>query len=92
MTYTENSHINSVKDVITLFHHLAFERKVNFHPDDMFEDYISYGTGINTFTPQECTIYNRLMEECFNTCKKECVDIYEIGLQEIQMSLAINEA
>ena len=41
MTYNSNSHIKSVKDVVTFFHHIVCERKVNFHPDDMFEDYVS---------------------------------------------------
>ena len=41
MTYTRESHIKSVKDVETFFHHIVSERKGNFHPDDMFEDYVS---------------------------------------------------
>lgn len=35
MTYTNESHIKTVKDVETFFHHIVSERKVNFHPDDM---------------------------------------------------------
>ena len=30
MTYTSESHIKSVKDVKTFFHHIVSERKVNF--------------------------------------------------------------
>lgn len=30
MTYTSESHIKSVKDVETFFHHIVSERKVNF--------------------------------------------------------------
>ena len=41
MNYNTESHINTVKDVETFFHHIVFERKVNSHPDDMFEDYVS---------------------------------------------------
>ena len=52
-----------MKDVETFFHHIVFERKVNFHPDDMFEDYVSCESGINTFTLDECAIYNRLVDE-----------------------------
>lgn len=65
------------------------ERKVNFHPDDMFEDYVSCEGGINTFTLDECAIYNRLMDESFAVCKKDDVDIYEIGLVELQTALGI---
>lgn len=41
MTYNNDSHIRSVEDVKAFFHHLMDERKVSFHPDDMFEDYVS---------------------------------------------------
>jgi len=92
MTYNSNSHIKSVKEVETFFHHLAFERKVNFHPDDMFEDYVSCEGGINTFTLDECAIYNRLMDESFKVCENESVDIYSIGLTELQSVLGINVA
>ena len=92
MTYNSNSHIKSVKDVETFFHHIVFERKVNFHPDDVFGDYVSCEGGINTFTIEECAIYNRLMDESFAVCKKEGVDIYEIGLEELQEALSINVA
>ena len=48
MTYTSDSHIRSVKDVKTFFHHIVYERNVNFHPDDMFEDYVSCESEINS--------------------------------------------
>ena len=87
MNYNSNSHIVTVKDVETFFHHIVFERKVNFHPDDMFEEYVSCEGGLNTFTLEECAIYNRLMDESFEVCKKEGTDIYEIGLEELQTAL-----
>ena len=92
MVYTTDNNISTVKDVKTFFHHIVFERKVNFHPDDMFEDYVSCEGGINTFTLEECAIYNRLMDECLKVCEKEGVDIYSIGLNELQMALGINVA
>ena len=87
MGYTKESHITSLKDVETFFPHIVFERKVNFHPDDMFEDYVSCEGGINTFTLEECAIYNRVMDECFTVCKIKVVDIYRIGLDELQTAL-----
>jgi hypothetical protein len=92
MVYTNENHINGVKDVETFFHHIVFELKVNFHPDDMFENYISCEDGINTFTLVECAIYNRLMDENFKVCKKEGLDIHSIGLTELQTALGINVA
>lgn len=70
MVYTTDSHITTVKDVETFFPHIVFERKEIFHPDDMFEDYVSCEGGINTFTLGECAIYNRLMDESFVICRK----------------------
>ena len=87
MTYNANSHIMTVKDVETFFHHIVFERKVNFHPDDMFEDYVPCEGGINTFTLGECAVYNRLMDESFAICENEGVNICEIGLEERQKAL-----
>ncbi len=84
MTYNMDSHIKSVEDVKAFFHHLVYERKVNFHLDDMFENYVFCEGGINTFTFEECAIYNRLMDESFKACEKEGVDIYGIGLAEVQ--------
>lgn len=92
MTYTSESHIKSVKDVEAFFHHIVSERRVNFHPDDVFEDYVSCEGGINTFTLGECAVYNRLMDESFAICVNEGVNIYEIGLEERQEALGINVA
>lgn len=89
MRYTIESQIKSVSDVESFFHHIVHERKVNFHPDDMFEDYISYEDGINSFTAEECAIYNRLMDESFNVCESNGIDIYEIGLKELKTHLII---
>lgn len=90
MTYNIDSHINSVEDVKTFFHHIVSERKVNFHSDYMFEDYVSCEGGINTFTLGECALYNRLMDESFAICENEGVDIYSIGLEKLQEALKIN--
>lgn len=90
MIYTNESHIKSVKDVEAFFHHVVCERKVNFHPDNMFEDYVSCEDGINTFTFEECSVYNRLMDESFKVCENEGVDIYEIGISMLFPVLGIN--
>ena len=92
MTYNIDSHIKSVKDVETFFHHIVFERKVNFHPNNMFEDYVSCEGGINTFTLDECAIYNRLLDDSHAVCYNECIHIYEIGLKEGQTALGLKKA
>lgn len=77
MQYNKDSHINNVDDVRKFFHYIVEERNVNFNHDDMFRDYM-LADGSNAFTPEECEIYNRLVEEAFKICDKENVDIYEI--------------
>ena len=84
MTYDKDSHIKSAEDVKAFFHHLVNERKLNFHPDDDFADYVSYDEKTPSFTKEEVEVYNRLMEESFNVCDAAGIDIYEIGLQELQ--------
>ena len=87
MGYSANSHIESIKDVETFFHHLIDERNVNFHPDDDFADYVCYADNTSSFTSDEVEIYNRLMDESFDVCKKAKVDIYEIGLPLLQKAV-----
>lgn len=84
MTYDKDSHNKSVEDVKAFFHHLVDRRKLNFHPDDDLEDYVSYNEKTPSFTKEEMDVYNRLMEESFKVCDATGVDIYEIGLQELQ--------
>lgn len=87
MEYYADSHLQTVKDVETFFRHLVFERKVNFHPDDVFESYVNTETKEPSFSSPQCDVYNRLMDESFEVCDKEGVDIYEIGLNELQKVL-----
>lgn len=86
MQYNKDSHINNVDDVRKFFHYIVEDRNVNFNPDDMFEDYM-LSDGTTAFTPEECEIYNRLMEESFDICEKEEFDIYEIGLDILKKKL-----
>lgn len=89
MNYCENSHVRTVDDVKAFFHHLVYERKVNFHPDDDFAEYICVENSTPTFTKHEVPLYNRLMEESFEVCEKKDIDIYEIGLNELRSAISI---
>ena len=60
---------------------------MNFHPDDRFEDYVSCEDGSQTFTQEECVVYYHLMDECFEVCEENGVDIYAIGLELMQDAL-----
>ena len=87
MKYNTNSHIESINDVKMFFYHLVHERKLNFHPDDDFADYISYDSNTPSFTPEEVSIYNKLMEESFDACKKANEDIYNMGFKELSKGI-----
>ena len=90
MTYNIDSHIKSVEDVKAFFHHLVSERKLNFHPDDDFANYINCEDKIPSFTEDEVTVDNRLMEESFIVCENSKIDIYAIGLDELQVAMGLN--
>lgn len=77
MKYTENDHISSIEEVKAFASYLINDLDVNFHPDNDFADYICMGTGEPTFTDNEAVIGNRLMDECFEVCEKDGIDIYE---------------
>ena len=82
MKYNNDSHIRSVEDTKVFFHHLLEDRKLSYHPDDDFKNYVNFETGERTFTDDEAELYNRLMEEAFEVCEVADVDIYGIGLDE----------
>ena len=81
MIYTSTSHIKTVKDVELFFSHIIRDKKINFHPDDDFADYISINNKEHSLSKSEVEIYNRLMDESFKVCDENKVDIYGIGLE-----------
>lgn len=81
MKYNNNSHIESIEDVKTFFYYLVNDRKINFHPDNSFDEYVNTVTDKQTFSDEECRLFDRLMEECFNVCSKNGGEdlIYDLG-------------
>jgi hypothetical protein len=82
-----NRAIHTVKDVEKFFRYLVDVRRVNFHPDTDFAEYVSSDTGSKTFTDREVNYYNSLMNACFEICTQAGVDIYEIGLKVLKGAL-----
>lgn len=72
--------IQTIEDVKNLAKQIIVEG-VSFHPDDDFSDYVNIKTNKPCYTPEEAEIRNNLMNECFNICDKEGVDIYETMLE-----------
>jgi hypothetical protein len=71
--------ITSISDVEYFFNYLINEESLNFHPDEDFRNYIHLETGLPSYSIPEAILRNRLLSECFQTCEKEGVDIYQIG-------------
>lgn len=84
MTYNNQSHITKLTDVVDFFEHLLYERRVSFHPDDDFAEYVSKDSDEQSFTDEEVVIYNRLMQESFDVCEETGVEIYSIGLASMR--------
>jgi hypothetical protein len=79
-----NKEIKTVKDVRQYFSFMVNERKVNFHPDTDFSEYVSCETGKSTFTDEEIDQFNSLMGASFEVCELAEADIYEIGLEMLK--------
>ena len=71
-------HITNIKDVERFADYLVNGLSVNFHPDDPFENYVSYEDGSPIFSDKDIETGNRLMEECFDVCESNGTDVYEI--------------
>ncbi len=79
MEYTSESHISTVEEVTLFFHHIVFDRHIEFHPDDDFSEYVG-----NDFASEEVELYNRLMQESFTVCEgMEDPDIYDMGWEQL---------
>jgi hypothetical protein len=67
--------IKNTKDVITFAEQLVREG-VSFHCDDDFNDYVNFKTNRKTYTKLKADFRNSLMEQCFEVCENNGVDIY----------------
>lgn len=54
---------------------------VSFHPDDDFNDYVNFKENKRCFTKVEAKLRNELMDNCFDVCEKEGIDIYSLMLE-----------
>jgi hypothetical protein len=73
--------ISTLYDV-ELFMKQLVQEGTNAHPDDDFNNYIHIESGLPAYMPEEAEIRNRLMEQCFKTCRAEGHDVYNI-MQEV---------
>lgn len=85
MIETKDFTINLPEDVGRFFFWLVFECRVNFHPDDSFDSYVSLKTGEQTFTKEQADKYDAVMERCFEVCEQYQRDIYEIAIRTFKL-------
>lgn len=71
--------ISTLDDVESFAIQLTKER-VAFHPDDDFNDYVNFNTGLPFYTEAEAISRNELMKSCFEVCNKLNIDIYDFML------------
>lgn len=76
--YINTIKIETIEDVKRFAFLLKTVHKLNFHPDEDFENYIDYKTNQPSFTSEQCKAYNEAMEMCFDVCEYNGVDIYEL--------------
>lgn len=79
MKYNSKTKISTIEDVEKFVKFIYEDLEVNFHPDDDFNDVINQETGEKSFSEVEANMYNNLVNECFNVCERENVDLYEIA-------------
>jgi hypothetical protein len=77
------SAIKSISDVEQFFKHLTLTENLAFHPDDDFKDYVT-NSNEPFYTTQKAELLNNLMNDCFEVCESEKVDVYGVALGVVE--------
>lgn len=64
---------------------------LSFHPDDDFQDYVNLSTNAPSYSKEDADLRNELMNQCFDVCEKEGVDIYEIMMEEMLLESGLDK-
>ncbi len=82
--------ITTIQDVKDFANYLVNIEHLNFNSDEDFRNYTSYETHKTTYSEAEAVKRNNLMEQCFNVCESEGVDIYEVMGKYLMDALKLN--
>lgn len=82
--------IKNLNDV-QLFAKALVAEGLNFHPDEDFFNYVNTKTGVPAYSAEEAGLRNRLMDQCFDVCHKEGVDIYDTMLEVVLLETGMNQ-
>ena len=70
--------IETIQDVKDFAKYIKVVEDAAISPDDSFSEYANYKTLELTYTKEEAEARDKLMEQCFEVCEREKVDIYEL--------------
>ena len=73
--------INTKKDLRALLTEVISYLGWAFHPDDSLTDYVRRDTGEPSYSLEEAERLNNLMDEAFDFCNHQGVDIYEVSTE-----------
>ena len=79
MEYTKDFHIESLIDVMNFYHYMIYEKQLIIHPDKPIEENEDKVHPERTITASMAEMYNRLLEESFEFCDKNKIDVYHIA-------------
>ena len=84
LKYTNmNIEIKTVADVVAFAKHLVEVEKLSFHPDDDFGVYIT-SDNKPFYSEEDAILRNKLMDNCFDVCNENGIDIYDLLVAIIQ--------
>jgi len=64
---------------------------LSFHPDDDFNDYVNLTNNTPSYNNEDADLRNKLMNECFDVCENEGLDIYEIMMEELLLESGLDK-
>ena len=70
--------IETIQDVKDFSEYIKVVDDAQISPSDSFSEYICFKTMEPTYTKDEADKRDKLMEQCFEVCECEGVDIYEL--------------
>lgn len=82
-------------DDVVIFAKQLVKESVSFHCDDDFNDYVNVETKKKTYAKRQANFRNNLMNQCFEICERNGIDIYDVmngvlmqgtGFNKIQQS------
>jgi hypothetical protein len=79
--------IRTIQDVLQ-FHRALWAEGLNYHPEEDFFNYVNtdkldeFGEHPPSYTHEEATLRNALLDQAYAVCEAAGVDICSVGLEE----------